>query len=526
MTFQRIGRSLWLLMTVLLLATLLCGCGEPQLPTPPKPRPQPPSSVTLIENGENSLGLVIVCDKDDSTASRRATQVRAIVQAQTGAKLTVSDDAEEGTYEIAVMSTSRELSEELSEQVVAYATDEDMRWGFLFDGKRLAIYATDDVAWQRCMTEFTERFFQDGQMIAENVGDVLLSCLTRADYELELLRKQTYLDPIFTSGAVLQRDCPVRLYGTGIGRVQVEFRGEVYEGVTEGNTFTVTLPPTPAGGPYTLKVNIEGEETELTDILFGEVILLAGQSNAELPLSQTDTPTEDYASNSRIRTYYVGQHFTDKFHYTNVLDNRWAKLNESEAAKWCAIAYHLGRKIEAEQDVPVGILCVVRGATVIQSFMPPEAQAHLTFEDHELSSSHPCNTTVERYQCFNQQGMMYEKMFKKVAPYTVGSVVWYQGESNTGSGESLRYDELLAAMIAQWRTDLKNDELPFIIVKIHLHSTSTGWENVRQAQERAAKNIPYCTLVDLDSLGFCSNIHPQNKEAVCDLIYDAFYSKK
>lgn len=526
MKLRRIGRSLLFLVSVLLLVALFCGCGEPQLPKPPKPRPQPPSSVTLIENGENSLGLVIVCNKDDVTASRRATQVRAIVQAQTGAKLTVSDDGEESTYEIAVMTCARDISEELTEQVNAHATAEDLRWGFAFDGKRLAIYATDDAAWQRCMTEFTALFFADGTMTAKTADALHLSYFSREEYELELLRKQTYLDPIFTSGAVLQRDCPVRLYGTGIGRVSVEFQGETYEGVTEGDTFTVTLPPTPAGGPYTIRVNIEGEITELKDILFGEVILLAGQSNAELPLDQTDTPSEDYADNSRVRTYYVGQHFTDEFHYTNVLDNRWAKLNKSEAAKWCAIAYHLGRKIEAEQDVPVGILCVVRGATVIQSFMPPEAQEQFQFANWELSSSHPCNTTVDRYKCFNQPGMMYEKMFKKIAPYTVGSVVWYQGESNTGSGESLRYDELLAAMIGQWRTDLKNETLPFIIVKIHLHSTSSGWENVRQAQERAAKNIPYCTLVDLDRFGFCSNIHPQNKEAVCDLIYDTYYANK
>ena len=333
----------------------------------------------------------------------------------------------------------------------------------------------------------------------------------------------THLDPIFSSHAVLQRDCPVTLCGTGIGDVSVEFRGNTYEAVTEGERFTVTLPPTEAGGPHTIKVIIEGEVTLLEDILFGDVILLAGQSNAELPMEQTDYPAEQYVSNDRVRTYFVGQHFSEEFHYKSILDNRWAKLNEDEAAKWSAIAYHLCNRIETEQDVPVGIICVVKGASVIQSFMSVEAQTEFNFSPDELSVEHPCNATVDRHKCFNQQALIYGTMFSKVKGYTVSSVIWYQGESNIGSGESLVYDRLLETMITEWRKDLGNENLPFIIVKIHNRNSNAGWLAVRDAQERAAANIENCYLVDLDSLGICTDIHPKNKEAVSELIYNAYY---
>lgn len=358
-----------------------------------------------------------------------------------------------------------------------------------------------------------------------NTNDIFnASSVSRAEYEEKLRQKDTHLDPIFASHAVLQRDRPISLYGMGTGHVSVEFLGNTYEGVSVDGKFTVTLPATPAGGPYTIAVNIEGEISLLEDILFGDVILLAGQSNAELSLDQTDFPADGYVSNDRVRTYFVGQHFSEEFHYKNILDNRWSLLKEHEAAKWCAIAYHLGNRIESEANVPVGIICVAKGATVIQSFMSVEAQSEFVFKPEELSVEHPCNTTVDRYRYFNNQGIIYEKMFSKIKRYTVSSVVWYQGESNIGSGESLVYDKLLEAMINEWRRDLGDESLPFIIVKIHDRNNHSGWLAVREAQERAAENISNCYLVDLDVLGICTDIHPKNKEAVSELIYTTYYA--
>ena len=336
-------------------------------------------------------------------------------------------------------------------------------------------------------------------------------------------QKSTRLAPIFTSHAVLQRDCPITLFGTGSGNVTVEFLGNTYRGLTDKDGFTVTLPKTPAGGPYTLTVNIDGKITLLEDILLGDVILLAGQSNAELPMDQTDYPTEKYTSNDRVRAYFVGQHFSEEFHYKSILDNRWAKLDESEAAKWPAIAYHLGNRIEGEYNVPVGFVCVVKGASVIQSFMPLKAQDEFEFKPEELSVEHPCNSAFERHRCFNEKAVIYRTMFKTVVPYTVSSVIWYQGESNIGSGESKVYDKLLAAMIAEWRADLGDEALPFIIVKIHARNNNAGWLAVREAQERAAKNIAWCYLIDLDPLGVITDIHPKNKDAVSELIYLGYY---
>lgn len=478
----------------------------------------------LLKDKTNEYGYVIVCDKSSKISLDRALEIRYAILESTNVSLEiVNHKTTANKYEIVIPGSDRDVVNSLRNEVNKYSSSEDFLWGFSFNGKQFALYANNDYAWKRCVAEFNQLFFTEGKMVVENTNKSHLSCMTMAEYELEQKRLDTHLAPIFTSHAVLQRDCPVTLYGTGIGNVSVEFLGNTYEAVTEGDRFAVTLPPTAAGGPYTIKVIIEGKVTLLEDILFGDVILLAGQSNAELPMDQTDYPEEEYISNDRVRTYFVGQHFSEEFHYSSILDNRWAILKENEAAKWSAIAYHLGNRIETEQDVPVGIICVVKGASVIQSFMSPEAQAEFNFSPNELSIEHPCNTTVDRYKCFNQQAVIYETMFSKVKGYIVSSVIWYQGESNIGSGESLVYDRLLEAMITEWRTDLGNENLPFIIVKIHNRNSNAGWLAVREAQERAAANIENCYLVDLDSLGICTDIHPQNKAAVSELIYNTYY---
>lgn len=338
--------------------------------------------------------------------------------------------------------------------------------------------------------------------------------------------KNTFLNPIFTSHAVMQRNVPIKLYGTGTGNVSVEFLGKNYVGVTKDKAFTVTLPPTPAGGPYTITVNVDGEITVLEDILFGDVILLAGQSNAELPMDQTDFPTDKYASNDSVRIYYAGQHFSEEFTYTSILDNHWSALKKDEADKWPAIAYHLGNRIEKEHDIPIGIITVVKGASVIQSFMSLKAQANFVFSPEELSVEHPCNTAVDRYKCFNQPSVIHEKMFSKIVPYTVSSVIWYQGESNIGSGESKVYDKILEALVTEWRAKLNNNCLPFVIVKLHERNEHPGWLAVQEAQKRASKNVDKCYLIDLLPLGICTDIHPKNKEDVSALIYEGYYKNQ
>ena len=101
------------------------------------------------------------------------------------------------------------------------------------------------------------------------------------------------LASIFTDHMVLQRDMPIRVFGTGEGKVKVTFLGETAEGTSENGKWRVELSPKPSGGPYEMKIDLGEDVVTLSDILIGDVFLASGQSNMEMPLFATESGFSD-----------------------------------------------------------------------------------------------------------------------------------------------------------------------------------------------------------------------------------------
>lgn len=325
------------------------------------------------------------------------------------------------------------------------------------------------------------------------------------------------LNPIFSSHMVLQRDKEIRIFGEGKGEGSVIFLGEIKSFVSEGDTWEIVLPARGAGGPYTMNLVLDGEATSVTDIMIGDVYLLAGQSNAELKMEEINPPKTDLAANDRIRFYHVPQ--TEK---ASPFDNRWDVATPENIPEWSAIAYYLSASLVKESDVAVGVVGCYQGASVIQSFMSKETLKACAFPLTE-NDYHP-DRTHDRFSEWNGNAWIHEHMFRTILPYPFKAVVWYQGESNTGIGEGRYYDKFLAAMVAEWREELRQPELPFVIVQIHdyIYSYSpTGWSDVQEAQLRAAKEIPGCSAVTIRDLGETTEIHPVGKKAVAARIKTA-----
>lgn len=107
------------------------------------------------------------------------------------------------------------------------------------------------------------------------------------------------LAKVFTTHAVLQRDVPVPVWGfmSAGTAVDLSFNGRIYSATADATgLWIVTLPATPAGGPYVISANAsDGTVQSITDVLFGEVILCGGQSNVrragEIKGSSSTGPT-------------------------------------------------------------------------------------------------------------------------------------------------------------------------------------------------------------------------------------------
>lgn len=105
-------------------------------------------------------------------------------------------------------------------------------------------------------------------------------------------------------------------------------------------------------------------------------------------------------------------------------------------------------------------------------------------------------------------GPLYEQLMRAVgrlpagpAP-EVGAVLWMQGERDAKFDEAAgSYYENLAGLIAAFRRDLGDPELPFLLGLINPPPGGFPFhETVRAAQRRAAREIPHVHLVETDGL--------------------------
>ena len=118
--------------------------------------------------------------------------------------------------------------------------------------------------------------------------------------------------------------------------------------------------------------------------------------------------------------------------------------------------------------------------------------------------------------------MLYNGMLYPLRDYEVKGVIWYQGESNAGDPN---YGKYLKALIANWRTTLKKDALPFLLVQLPNYApksvkppVESGW-CVREAQLQTALEVSKTALTVTYDLGEWNDIHPLNKK---DLAYRLF----
>lgn len=117
----------------------------------------------------------------------------------------------------------------------------------------------------------------------------------------------------------------------------------------------------------------------------------------------------------------------------------------------------------------------------------------------------------------NQPSALYNAMVAPLVPYAVKGILWYQGESNAQRPEE--YEKLLPALIADWRQQWRQPDIPFIYAQLpgfmdyrYLPSES-NWAKLREAQ-RKTLSVPHTAMTVNIDLGEWNDIHPDNKKDV------------
>ncbi len=319
------------------------------------------------------------------------------------------------------------------------------------------------------------------------------------------------INSIFTSNMILQANAPARFFGTGKGTVAITLNG-VRKEVVSNSEWLIEFDPFDYGGPYDILVELDKIFFTLKNVYFGDVILLGGQSNMQFKLWESSEAKENYKSNDNVRLFTV-----DRMEGGEAFSSRdgWVPLSLENAPNFSAIGYYVAQGL-AKTERKIGLIACYQGASVIQSWMPkyvalvPKFKIENRFADHEW------------YPIWNDDGVLWENMIEKIIPFSLGTVLWYQGESNASVAEADIYLEFLKDMIFAWRKCFKNENMRFIVIQLadHLDRAGYAWSKIQNEQLRAQNEIPFVNTVICRDVCDNIDIHPKEKDILSKRIVD------
>lgn len=319
------------------------------------------------------------------------------------------------------------------------------------------------------------------------------------------------LASVFSDRMVLQRNKEICIFGEGDGDGFVDFRDTRVPFSCENGRFLVSLPPSAAGGPYTLTVTVGEESVTLSDILVGDVFLAAGQSNMAAQMPETvDIKPFDCDG---IRLCFRG--YRDEGDYEEdaaLRDEPWQYCTGESTYRFSAVGAEFARLLYERTGVPVGIVANAIGASRVDAWTPEETVCSPAYRewlpaDYRTFGDYP----------FNEPGWCFAHKLLPLAPLSVAGVLWYQGEANTKPPACYHYDRLLKTMIDAWRKVFLDDALPFYVVQLPPYISGidgADWAAVRAGQAAVARSVAHVRMMTVPETGEARMIHPARKAGV------------
>jgi len=325
-------------------------------------------------------------------------------------------------------------------------------------------------------------------------------------------KAQTTVGTVFGDGMVLQQQKDIYLWGTDNVDAKINVVsswGETAKTTTSKNgKWKMQLTTPNAGGPHT--ITIKGSSTvTIDDVLIGEVWVISGQSNMQLPLKggldgnfiEGGLDAIVNSKNDRIRFFTVKQNASLK--PMDNVNGRWEKAAPSTSGSFSAVGYFFAQQLEKVLDVPIGIIVTAWGASTAEAWTDSS-----TLNDLGLGSA-------EKMVKMKQQtpSVLYNAMIHPLIGYGIKGVLWYQGEANRPNANE--YEKIVNAMVTSWRKQWNIGDFPFYYAQIA--PFNYGKNNsafLREAQLKSSQSLQNAEMVVTLDVGDCTQIHPSKKREV------------
>lgn len=258
-------------------------------------------------------------------------------------------------------------------------------------------------------------------------------------------------------------------------------------GRVQGGKLIATLKGVPAGGPYRLEFRTSRVGAAIaarSNILVGDIWLLAGQSNMEGvgDLIDVEKPSDKVNSFNQADEWVNATEplhelpsAVDRVHWRKNAAGELARLTGEELQKFRAnrkkgagLGLPFAIEYEKRTGIPVGLFPCAHGGTSMDQWSP---------DLKDKSGDSLYGATIRRAAL--------------VGP--IKGILWYQGESDANPKAAPLFQEKFEKLVAAFRKDLNQPDLPFHYVQIGRHVNNVNvqpWNLVQEAQRLAEARIP------------------------------------
>lgn len=370
------------------------------------------------------------------------------------------------------------------------------------------------------------------------------------------------LAPIFSDNMILQRDKPVLFFGEAGVNAKVTLVSSNLNLETianEAGEFQIEVPAFSANETASFQFISEGQQIVLENILFGDVYLVAGQSNMEFQLKNDVEFAQATMNWSKIRFYNVPQ-IEYPGHEMDLMT--WENVNGNISA----VAYYFAVQLYLENpEVPIGIIGCYKGGTsascwvsnevlaenklLNQTYLEPFKQAVLNKNEAELDAEREAFEEKSRSFAWKKEAFirdnpalslkevkqilghspwpppmtpksygrpsgLYHTMLQTIVGIKFQAIIWYQGEEDVQFGAV--YKLLLKKLIEQWRRIFGDAKLPFFVIQLpkYANAPEGSWPIIREIQEQVVEETLLTYLITTIDTGEAYDIHPPSKRVI------------
>jgi len=350
------------------------------------------------------------------------------------------------------------------------------------------------------------------------------------------------LADIFTDNMVLQREQPIKIWGTANAATTVTIR---FHGMTKkvqvpfNGHWQLKFPAEKASRqPSVMTIENEGRKIQLNNILVGDVWLASGQSNMlftvqeatkadSLIKSSTNSPCTlrlfNYKNLAATNNVNWDTSVLNKINNLQFFSGTWQLPDPESVRTFSAVGYVFGRQIALEKDIPVGIIEIAVGGSPLLSWVDRATlENNALFEPalndylhsdylmawcRQRAGKNIALSTSPYQRHPYEPAYNFEAGIAKIAGLPIKGVIWYQGESDADNAPL--YGKLFGVFVKSWR-QAWHQELPFYYVQLS-SLDRPSWNYFRDLQRKLQYQVPHTKMVVTTDLGDSLNVHYPDK---------------